>query len=313
MTSKEARHTVALQQLRELRDTPAAQVRYAMELLDRERGFRVVAAALAVLAAHPGPGTRASVLPVYAYYDADGVKRDPSCELRVAALTALQPVAEAADSALAERAVTTYEFLPPTRAESATSIRAAGLLLLAGLDPPAASYHAVRLLTDPYTARMSGQPALTAARVLADQGQTLPLYYYAVDPRDSPAEVRAECLRSLSAIPATLLAGLVAQYRETREDLVLAGLFDLVLEHPAGPEYAAWIAEFLHTTRRYPVYHYLVTALVATRQPTLIALLLAAGQDESDPRKREILAPALDLAHGDPAAAALAADLRRIP
>ena len=178
--AKPTKVPAAVQRLRDLADRPDEQARYALDLLGREHGIQTVSAALAVvLAAPPRPAARPILLGLYAYYDADGVKRDPGCDLRVTVLTALQPLVQGDDAALAERALTTYEFLPPTHAESAGELRAAGLLLLAGLDPERARYHAVRLLVDPHTSRMSGRPAVDAVRLLADHGQTLPLYQVA--------------------------------------------------------------------------------------------------------------------------------------
>jgi len=52
-------------------------------------------------------------LALYNYYDEAGVKRDAGGALRVAILGALLPLADPGDRALAERAVATYEFLPP--------------------------------------------------------------------------------------------------------------------------------------------------------------------------------------------------------
>src|SRR5690242_18678415 len=221
--SKPPKVPAAVERLRALADRPDEQTRYALDLLAKEHGIQIVSAALAViLAAPPRPAARPILLQVYAYYDADGVKRDPGCDLRVAVLTALQPLAQGDDADLAERAVTTYEFLPPTRAESAGELRAAGLLLLAGLDPERARYHAVRLLVDPHTSRMSGRPAVDAVRLLADHGQVLPLYQVAMDPRGGVSEVIAACLQNLAEVPPSILAGLVARYSDSPDDLLLA-------------------------------------------------------------------------------------------
>ena len=74
----------------------------------------------------------------------------------------------------------TYEFLPPKKEECTGRLRLAGLSLLETIDVVLASYHCVRLLNDPYTSRMSGEPALSAVRFLANQGQFLPLYGFLV-------------------------------------------------------------------------------------------------------------------------------------
>ena len=301
----------AVQRLRDLADRPDEQAHYALDLLGRERGIQTVSAALAVvLAAPPRPAARPLLLGLYAYYDADGVKRDPGCDLRVTVLTALQPLVQGDDAALAERALTTYEFLPPTHAESAGELRAAGLLLLAGLDPERARYHAVRLLVDSHTSRMSGRPAVDAVRLLADHGQTLPLYQVVVDLRGGVSEVIAACLQNLTDAPPSIVAGLVTLYGEAADDLLLAGLFDLLVTHPGGAAHADFIETFLRTTYRLAAYRYLVTTILAARPAVLLGTLLTVAGEERDRRRIEILGAALELVPGDPNIAALVDQLR---
>ena len=309
---KNPKQTAALQRLRDLAGQPEEQFRYALELLDKEHSLRVVPSALAVVAAHPAPAARPVLLRLYDYYAADGVKRDPGCEMRVAVLQALRPITQLDDRALAERALQTYEFLPPTRSESAGGLRAAGLLVLDDLDPTQAGYHAVRLLIDEHTSRMSGEPAVTAARLLAGQGELLPLYYYAVDTRPAIAEVLADCLKGLAKAPAGIVDSLIARYGDSPDDLILAGLFDLLLTHAERPAPHALLETFLRTTRRYDVYRYLVAAIVAEHQPAAHAILLTVARDERDRRKIELLVQALALVRNDPAVTALLADLMRI-
>ena len=152
--------------------TPDEQAAYAVRLLDKERDVDVVLAALAVIAEREDPTLRPALLRKYAYCDANGMRRDPGGTVRIA-LRALRPIALPEDVALFERAVSTYEFL---FGEATGDLRAAGLLALDEADAVLAGYHCVRLLDDPYTSIMSGEPASTAVRVLASQKQLLPLY-----------------------------------------------------------------------------------------------------------------------------------------
>lgn len=119
---------------------PDEQVRYALEILERERSKQVVSEVLAVLTQTPVPQARPIFLRLYAYYDEAGVKRDAGGDLRTALLGALLSIADTRDQTLAERAITTYESLPSTREECAGGLRAAGLVLLHNLDPVLASY-----------------------------------------------------------------------------------------------------------------------------------------------------------------------------
>src|SRR5439155_2424514 len=134
---------------------PQEQVRLALSLLDRERSIQVVTAALSMLSHDVPPEARPVLLRLYDYYDQAPIKRDAGCRLRCLIFSILEPLACMADRERSERASMTYEFLPPKREESAASLRIAGLSLLERLDAELACYHAVRLLSDPHTSRMS--------------------------------------------------------------------------------------------------------------------------------------------------------------
>lgn len=114
--ARKTKQQATLQHLRSLINQPDEQARYALGLLEREHGTQVVSEALAALTQSPVCEGRPLLLRLYDYYDEAGVKRDVGGDLRVAILGALLPVAE--------RAVTTYEFLPPKREEAVSPIEA---------------------------------------------------------------------------------------------------------------------------------------------------------------------------------------------
>lgn len=290
MTGAKARAT--LERLRGLAATPDEQVAYALRLLDRERNVEVLRAALDLLAARGDPALRPAFLRRYDYYDRDGVRRDPGGTLRIALLHALRPLARPEDAALLERAATTYEFL---YGEATGDLRAAGLLALNEVDDTLAGYHAVRLLADKYTSPLSGEPALMAVRVLAAQGQLLPLYAYVTGAELGVGDVVAESLRSLTTLPASLLPALVERYRESEDEIVLLGLFDLLLAHAARDEYMAFVLDFLRASALLNIYRYLVSILVASREAALIAALETMAEEEPNPNKAAILRDALAL------------------
>ena len=276
-----AQHNTALAELRGLAASPDQQAARALQLVERERNVEVVLAALAVLARRDDPALRPLYLRRYAYYDSNGVRRDPGGTLRIALLKALRPYALPDDAALGERAATTSEYL---YGEAAGDLRAAGLLVLNDADDRLAGYHCVRLLTDEHTSMLSGEPALTAARLLAAQGQLLPLYAYVSRGERGVSDVVAESLRSLTTLPASLLPPLVARYRESDDEIVLLGLFDLLLAHEAHAGYTGFIFDFLRATPLLNIYRYLVNALVARRDSALITALerLAATEQGRD-------------------------------
>jgi hypothetical protein len=281
-----------LEQLRRLAAAPAEQAAFAAQLLERERNPEVVLAALAVLAAAGDPAWRLALLRAYAHYDANGPRRDPGGAVRAAVLRALRPVALPEDAPLLERAAATYEFL---FGEAAGDLRAAALLALAAVDAALAGYHAVRLLTDRHTSIMSGEPAVTAVRVLAAQGQLLPLYAYVSRDADGAGDVVAECLRSLALLPASLLPVLIARFGGSQDEIVLLGLFDLLLAHATRAAHLPFMLDFLRETRLYNIYRYLTAALVAGGDEAASAALTALAAGEPDRQKRELLAAALAL------------------
>lgn len=319
---KQARQRAILQRLQSL--PPDERVSYALELLDRERGIQIVSAALAVLTPTAPLDARPILLRLYDYYDAAGIKRDPGSPLRSAILVALFSVAESSDSTLAEHAAMTYEFLPPSHEESVSGLRAAGLTLLSKLDPELAHYHSVRLLNDPHTSHMSGEPAVSAARHLADYRHSLPLYAYVLrglGESESLPEVMGECLRSLPEAPLSVIDDLLARYTaisprlntpfyESRNDIELVGLFDLLLAHANRNSYLTFIEAFLRTTRRLEVYRYLVSVIVAQHQPLTWTVLQRVARAERNHYKVEILLSAFEPVQSDSTIATLLTELQ---
>jgi hypothetical protein len=319
--SRQTKRQAALQDLRSLADQPDEQARYALELLERERGTRVVSEALAALTQSPVPEGRPLLLRLYKYYDEAGVKRDAGGDLRMAILGALLPVADPADRALAERAIATYEFLPPQREECAGGLRAAGLVLLSQLDPVLASFHCACLLVDVHTSRMSGEPAVSAVRILASQGShlpsqghLLPLYSYLFAGHEGPPEVEAECLRNLVHAPAGVIESVLSHYtapvstgtgmavprHEAKDDVSLLGLLDLVLASPDNSTCLTFLEQFLRETQRYDVYHSVLATIIATHSPQFWNVLLEVALEERRPEKIERLLSALTVLRHDP-------------
>lgn len=297
--------------MRRLAGSPLEQAQYALHLLERDRRLQVVQAALAVLEEVTLPPARHSLLDRYAYFDAQGVKRDAGGFTRASVLRALRRVAKVEDVPLLERAATTYEFIPPGRSDEAGgAIRAAALLTLDALDPALAAFYAVRLLVDGFSLEISGEPGATAARLLASHGQLLPLYERALQPVAHQSELLAEVLRNLVELPASLLPALIAHLRGSQDEIVLVGLVDLLAQHEAGSEQGEALVSFLRETRLYGVYGYAVKAIVASHREALLALLPRIARDEDDERKRRSLAEAVALLEGRTSVGGWLAELR---
>lgn len=289
--SKETR----LQRLRELVDDPLARAEYAVTLLQPRYGLEVVRAALRVLVRHPHPPSRLTLVRLYEHYASQGVSRDPGTYVRSEIVRALRPFCEPADVALLEQALMTYEFPPPAFLEEAALLRSGALVTLAEVDDLRARYHATRLLADPLTDPMSGEPALTAVTVLAAQGELLPLYFYSTqEVTRMQAEVASACLRSLGELPVEALPPLVACYSETTQPVILVGLADLLLQHPDALISQETLARLLQDVKDIDLYRYLAAALLASGNADLRSLVLAmaiggASGGMLQAEKREVL------------------------
>lgn len=298
-----------LETLRELSVSPLEQRAYAAKLLGARKNAVTVTHALRTLSdLPPDLALRQLILDIYAYYDEDGVKRDAGSAVRAAALQALDPIAHPDDLPLLERAMFTYERIPPYFTEEAGLLRAAGLVVTAQLAPQLAAYHAARLLSEPIEV-LAGEPHLTAIKVLAGQNMYVPIYTYAAQTTIGKAEPLGEALRRLVEIPPTLVRGLYEKYRETPSDIVLVGLYDLLIGHAESRQFTSYIADFLTNTANIPALQYVATAVLASRRDDLIELVTntykQALSANADPRRLAALKEPLTLLATHPLVAPL--------
>jgi hypothetical protein len=293
--------------LRALADDPAAASALAVTILEGNHGKDTLLAALKVLAQHPLDAARPALRTLYDRSSRDKGKHDQGGYLRRAVLDTLRAVARPADAGWLGQACESYEFWPPDFAEDAVAIRAAALVTLLEVDTELARFHATRLLVDPFTARMTGEPATSAARVLGALGETLPLYLIACQnmPHDRAAavatvlpEVTAECLRQLITLPAALVERLLEHYAATSSAIIRMGLFDLLLNHAEGPLGRAYFVRFLDETTDDDIYRYLVMSMVlAGHEGPLDDLRRAAYRERRRARQEILLEAATILAH----------------
>lgn len=263
-----------IHELQALAADPDAQAAFALSLVHHKQPRNVQQAALKVLAAHPAPQGRPTLLEQYAWYMGDGPKRDPGAYLRGALLAALRPVALPADLALAVQAVETYEFLPPGFKEEGALLRAGGLLIVADLDGQVARFQAARLLGDEFNEPMSGEPGMTAIRVLASFDEGLPLYQYAVGSATGKLpELVSECLRSLTSLPVQLVPSLVARFSATDDPAIKVGMWDLLIQHRAGPQEIPLLTRALATEPDLDILRYLAIGMLTTHRRELVDLV----------------------------------------
>jgi len=258
-----------------------AQVELGLALLGRAGNPEAIATAVGTLGDSADPRIRQVIGQKYAALNAQPRRRDSGCFQRTALVRALRGRATTDDVALIETALWTVEIIG--RFDAATDLRAEGRL---------AGFHAVRLLSDAH--EMSGEPAVTAAKLLALREQLLPLYGL-VSSRGGTPEVQAECLRGLTTLPVSLVARLLQQYHDERDSTIVLGLFDLLLGHASRAEFAGFIASFLDRTQSIDLYRFVVNSIVASRDPALSLLLRRPdGPGENSP-KGKVLREALAL------------------
>lgn len=299
--------------LKALAHDRAAQSEMAAQLLNPRKGLAVVQAALDVLIEHPQPHTRDALLELYDYYRAHE-NRDPACYVRSKIVLALRPVAEIRDLPFFWYAAETYVFPPPQFAEEGGLLRANALLVLGDLDDAVARYAAARLLVDEYTAEMSGEPAVTAAQLLAGLDEHLPLYLYVMQsPQRIVPEVGAEALRGLANLSQPMLDQVIDRFirfataqpatSQPAEDehrlspTLLAGFFDLLVACDPIPDAGRdYLVGFLRGPAPLDLYRYLTTLLVTTPGDAGWDIFETVARDEDVPARLQLLYAALAVA-----------------
>lgn len=302
---KDAAQTAQLQQLRDLAHDPEGQATLAVTLLHARNGPEVILTALQVLTRSPWPAARPALLDLYHYYSGRGQKADPAAYIRAAILRALREIVMPENVEFLAQVTETFVFPPPEFKEEGAMLRSAGLLALAEVEDDLARYHAVRLLANEHTDPMSGEPALTAAKVLAAQGEILPLYFYVMqDGARVLPEVVSTCLSNLTTLRADLLPGILRRYADSTHEVILVGLFDLLLNHSAGIQGVDFLTQFLQQSQQLDAYRYLAVTMVTSGKPDVVQYLIDASRVGLPKAKAAILREAMALVMDhDPAVA----------
>jgi hypothetical protein len=291
MSARKAATEPSVRDLRAATD-PAERARLAVAMVERSRDLETLRAALAVLAERADPALRPLLHEKYDWCEASPVKRDSSGFIRAGIVRALQPVVQPADAPLLRRALTTYQM--QGLYELCAELRAAALLAMADLDPGTAALFAARFLADPLTS-FSGEPALTAIRLLAAQGRLEPVFALASWETEN-GQIAGEALRSLVDLDPDLVDLLVERHRASKDPQIVVGLFDLLLGHADRVRWHDGILRYVATAGDLDVFGIIVTSIVASRDEHLIPALRAIAADERDPTRRQLLEHALELA-----------------
>lgn len=274
-----------------------SQVELGLALLSRAKSPEAIGSAVGMLEHSDDPRIRRTIVEKYAWLNGEPRRRDSGCFQRTALVRALRGHGTADEVPLLETALWTREIIG--RFDAASELRAAALVTLNEIDGALARFHAARLLHDAH--EMSGEPAVTATRLLASREELLPLYEIVVMD-DARAEVRAECLRGLTALPVSLVSRLLDRYRNEKDETVMVGLFDLLLGHQSRAAFGDFIAGFLDRTQSIDLYRFAVNSIIATRDPALIAVLRRPDGPSETTLKGKVLGEGLALLKWQPPA-----------
>jgi len=285
--------------LRALRASPAQLHDFALEVLAEEGSPELVKLALGSLGDQIRPGDGPLLRSLYADFDEDGARRDPGGDVRVEVLKALWHLRSRDDETLAMRARNTFE---RTLQGNGEIIRAAGLALLAVLDPGHAAVEAILVVgrddNDPLrcSSPMNGEPALTAVRVLSSLGETSALLLYVLSGAAPTSEVLGEALRGLSSLDPGVLDPILLDLVHREDDGLLVAVCDVVVAVPETPRTRDLVQVLLDAPSRGEVYEFVVSSIVASRRADLIGAVVESLPREMSQKRLAAALEALRLA-----------------
>lgn len=284
--------------LRALRGDPAALHDFALEVLRDEANPDIVTLALESLREQVRASDHTVLRDLYDHFDAGGAKKDPGGTVRVAVLNVLWELHNTSDIELALHARSTRE---PSMQGDGEVIRAGGLALLAVLDPPRAATEAAIILGRRDANPMNGEPAATAARVLAAAGESNALLLYVLSGAAPTPEVTAAALKGLVAVDLSILRPLLAELATSDDDGVLMAVCDTLLELPPDPGLKSITLSLLNAPTRGELYEFIASSIVASRREELLQALLESLPNEMSRKRLASARRTLELAPRTPA------------
>jgi hypothetical protein len=265
-----------------------------IETIRRGRQPEQVAEAIGLLRDRAPDEVREAILDRYRELAEDGPRLDRGATVRTALLTGLRGLTRSMDAALAEEACYVYETSATSKWDVAGNLRGAALVLLAELDVNLALFQAARLLVDPATPEMSGQPALTAAQLLRANDQLLALYTFLAGARSRHGELTGEALVAMAGAPDRVARDLAERYRDDGDDAVRAGLYDMLMARPDDPRARTELERLIREGSPDPVFAYVTATIVAARSMDLVAVMRDA-EDAGGGLRQRMLREALGL------------------
>jgi hypothetical protein len=164
--------------------------------------------------------------------------------------------------------------------------------------------HAVRLLGEPDTSQLNGQPTLTAIHVLAGYGRPLPVYAFVLRQgeafvRDGIGEVVGTALESLAAaeFPASVFAALAQTVAAWGMPTVSSSLLHAIITGRKTDLYPL-AQDIITRTRHDDLHRYGVLQLAAARESMLTDMLYTLARTSPTERVMNYL-EAVELTSGD--------------
>lgn len=259
---------------------PAEKRDLALELLAATRSREYVDQALRALArddviALLGDAHR-PVLRDKALYYFEHDDRDRGGLIREQITRLLMQVRHPGDVDLFCLGAETYYRQPVT--DTAQNLRAAALVGLAGIDQALGCAYAVRLLGEPDTSELNGEPSLTSVKVLAVSGQVLPVYLFVLRLGQSfiangQGEVVGKALEVLGGdLPPALYRPLAEQFADLDSPAASSGLLTAIVEARLEDLYLL-LERIITATRHDTLHRFGVILMAAARDDVLTAML----------------------------------------
>lgn len=256
--------------------TPDEERSLALELLTLTNSRQMVDEALLVLEHLPLDESARPILRQKALHYFDHPEKDSGGLLRKSLIRLLSRIGHPDDADIYRAGLMVYELKPVT--DVAQTCRAAALVGMATTNRSLACLHATRLLGEPYTSPLSGEPSLTALAVLARFDERLPIYAFLLRQGEDYArrglgEVVGRAFELLGPdLPAPEFEALAAPLAVLDIPPASAGIITAVIER-REPALYPFLNDLLDRTRHDDLVYFGLMALAAARDETLTALL----------------------------------------
>ncbi len=254
----------------------------ALDLLAATHSRQMVDDAIRALERIPPDEGARPVLRAKTQFYFDHPDRDSGGLLREKLVRLLTAIGHPDDADLYRAAARVYELKPVT--DVAQTCRAAALVGLASADRALACLHATRLLGEPHTSPLSGEPALTAIAVLARFDERLPIYAFLLRQgeaftRQGIGEAVGQAFEQLGPeFPIPEFSALAEPFLALDAPAVSAGIINFIVARKDAALFPL-LNRILDDTRDEDLHYFGLMALAAARDDTLTRLLYErAGQ-----------------------------------